>query len=939
MNSPLLITYYNTIPPNATNYFTILDGNIQISNYDMMGNRSSAFMKNINNNLVYIFNGANMGSFTVKSELKFDDNSTTYVINLNSIPLNLIDNVLCVLSISAPTFNISRTYLTRMDSNIGNFTSPDNKKFIINRQSMVDSSTLTNQNTPSSTSSSYHQTSNIISKKEVDDTLFLYIMATNKSFNIIFSATSIYTITDVKILPESNSSSIIFSGIAPPLKFTDNIKYTMYISTEKSSTVSNIVFNNTNIVPLNYSGIDLTTLNATSLNGTVMDMSGVPSGSAEITPVLMNQTLTINNNSLNKVENNLTPTNQCVILNIQNPSYHNLSGYFSLNTLNIPSNQLIKGITTDIIENYSQENSQPPANATFMSALSNIGSVINEKTAELSVQAYNSVINATGIDNQSVISTMDTLNSATKTTINSIDYAYRVANINSQPKTRPDNISNVPLLVGLPSSLNISYYDINNNQCNFIAPNIIIYLSSGLKTYIYSIKSAKNIINKPDENSIFSFDGEINSASLPDYSKNTQYVISTGPISPYITYTYTSVTQYNTPIKNGSYTLGSQSNKIILSNTDSSSINAIPFISLLYTVINTHIPLNILNLDYSVVCSLIITGVALSGTQSTISYSLLSGRVPTNSSSYIFTLLQSSDIIKSVNDSKLYNDILTKNNNLILGIQNSIQKSYINNPNDTNIQEAQTIIANAANQATILLSTSFINNNCTTLQIANATITMAFNAINYALLGDPEDGELIYFYEIVTQLTNPIIVTTLLNNANIHITNLVNNNLKSESLPLFINAQNAINSAITQIAVPSALDSPTLNTPSSVYIPSIKNALSAVNTALISVPDNKDLLKAQSNLLAIEPITTGTYKIEKLDGGTNIPTPSSYDSSPHIWGMICGCVCCLIFMSGVAYLVSSYFTRNDKEFFTSSSEDSYSSSSANDDFEDPSSTE
>ena len=51
MNQPLLITYYNTIPENATNYFTILNGTIQISNNDLMGNSCSTFMENVNNNL------------------------------------------------------------------------------------------------------------------------------------------------------------------------------------------------------------------------------------------------------------------------------------------------------------------------------------------------------------------------------------------------------------------------------------------------------------------------------------------------------------------------------------------------------------------------------------------------------------------------------------------------------------------------------------------------------------------------------------------------------------------------------------------------------------------------------------------------------------------------------------------------------------------------
>jgi hypothetical protein len=500
---------------------------------------------------------------------------------------------------------------------------------------------------------------------------------------------------------------------------------------------------------------------------------------------------------------------------------------------------------------------------------------------------------------------------------------------NIQIKTKHDSISNVPLLVGLPSSLNVSYYDINNNQINFITPNIIIYLSSGLKTYIYSVLKSTNTITTPDEKSIFTFNGELNSTQLPDHSKNNPYVISTGPISPYVTFSYTSVTQYNTPISNGSYTLASQTNKIIISNIDATSINAVPFISLLYTIINTNTTLNILNMDYSLICSILITGVALGQTQSSFTYSIVSGNVPKKSSiTYIFTLLQSSDIISSVNNTKLYNEILTKNNNLILGIQNSIQKSYINSPQDLNIQQAQTIISNAASQATILLTTSFINSNSTSLQISNSTITIAFNAINYALLGDPDDGELLYFYGIVTQLTNPIIVTTLLNNALIHIKNLIRSTDKtSENYNLYLNAQDSISSALTQIAVPSALDSPTLNTPSSVYIPTITNALKAVNTALISNPDNIDLLKAQSNLVAIEPIASGTYKIENLQDVSDVKTKSTDDSSYNM-GLISGCICCLIFLGGLAYLANSYFAKGDKQLFSESSSSSSSDSSS-----------
>ena len=127
-SSSLLITYYNTIPPNATNYFTILNGNIVISTNDMMNNDSLLFLKSVGNNLVYIFNGANMGSLIINYIVAQNSNSITYAINLTSIPLNLTDGVLCVLSTSVPSFNISRTYLSVMNSTIGNFTSVDNKK-------------------------------------------------------------------------------------------------------------------------------------------------------------------------------------------------------------------------------------------------------------------------------------------------------------------------------------------------------------------------------------------------------------------------------------------------------------------------------------------------------------------------------------------------------------------------------------------------------------------------------------------------------------------------------------------------------------------------------------------------------------------------------------------------------------------------------------------
>jgi hypothetical protein len=279
---PLLITYYNNIPSDATNYFTILDGNIIISNNDMMNSSCSSFMTNTNNNLIYIFNGPNMGYFSLNNLVSSDQNSITYSINLNSIPLNLTDNILCVLSLTVTT---------------------DSKKFTINIKSVSKINTY-------SPSSTYMQSSNITPDVKFDDTLFLYIIATNKSFNIIVSPSNIYTISNVTILPESNSNSIIFSGTSnSTLNFADNTKYVIYISTENASTVSNVIFNNTQINPLNYSDINLT---SDTISGTSADMSKTDPNTLEITPLILNQKLTSNKTSLNSTKSKTDFSNQCV---------------------------------------------------------------------------------------------------------------------------------------------------------------------------------------------------------------------------------------------------------------------------------------------------------------------------------------------------------------------------------------------------------------------------------------------------------------------------------------------------------------------------------------------------------------------------------------------------------------------------------------------------
>jgi len=842
--TPLLITYYNIIPPNATNYFTIQDNKLILSYGDMFGSSTNSFINNINNNLVYIFNGQNMGSLTINSSVPSGD-SPTYIITLNSIPPNLTDGILCVLSSNVPNYNITRTFL---DDNIGNFTYSNNT-FTINTKSI-------NSVLSDATTSNYNQKITV----EYDDTLFLYIIATNKSFNIIFSPTSIITVNNVQIQKESNKSKIIFTTSDSSLKFNMNIQYILYIPIENSTTISNITFNGTGIKSL-------------TNNSNNSDM-------LVTTPAIVAQPISLNKLNSKPVISIPIPLNQSVILNIQNPNYHNLSGYFSFGS--------IESFTSKIDEHYTQPNMK---NSLLIMVKNSYNAIIPKD--------YHKTIG--NISNNA--------SDIYKTAFEYLSYNQKTYVAKSKELPKPDNITNVQLLSGLPTQLNISYNDVNNNQINFITPNIIIYLSNGLTTYIYSIS---NSINNPllKTHSILSFNGEINSTSIPDYTKNIPYVISSGPISPYHTFKYVN----NLPIGDGAFSLKSSGNAIILSNTDMLSNNAIPFISLLYTIIdNQSILLNILNLDYSLACSLLITGVSLDQLQSTITFNIISGSVPSGSSNYFFTLLHSNELITSMNNSKTYKKLFTTNSNLLLNIQNAIQNSFINNPNNSNIQTAQLIISNAVSQSIILLNTPFINTNNTSLQISNAIITMGYNAINYALLGDPKSIELKSQYKSINQLSNPVIVTSILNNALYHVNNLLKTKPKQSERDAYEIAKNALTNALNVISTPSALDSPTIPDPS--YPKLINNAITEVNNAIKVSPGQDELLKAQAILATIESFSSGIYH-EGLTSDTNIYIPSSSEPRSY-FDVFCGIICCILFLVIIAAIINLILTKDDAKKISS----------------------
>jgi hypothetical protein len=802
---PLLITFYNTLPSNPTDFFTISNGNLRISKIDSMSTITASFFNQINNNIVYIFNDVNLGSITIDSLISSDEISFTYKIILKSIPPNLKDNVVCVLSSTLPNYNITRIYL--QDNTIqGTFYSPDNQTFTINRNSLPNKLNPNMINTESGTTSNSYNNSNNHSS---DDTLLLYIISTSKSFTIVFNTQTIYTISNIKLLsPNLNNPYLIFSVTFPQINFVNNAKYNILLSVDNSSTISNIVFNNTIIVPIDDKAINLVHENNTIQN----DIT--------ITPVLLNNTNTVEKNSLNDNQQNTQIDNQCAILNIQNPSLHNIPGYFSL-SLPESSEHFSNYFTPDMSKNIIASTSKLTNNTTLMT-----NNLLNT-TSNLIANAYKNT-----------------------------SHTVKKLKMNYSPPTQPDIINNIPIVSGLSCNLNISLTDINNNPINFITNNKLIYLSNCHDTYIYNIYNTNTI------KSILSSSGILNNKILPDFTQNIPYVLSTGPISPFHKFNYISDLTQNAPIINGAFTELSR-NILVISNSDIFNANTTPFLSLLYTIINTNITLNILNPDYSYECNLLVTNVAITQSQARISYSIKSGSIPKNTTTnYIFSILGTSDVISSVNATNTYYKLLNDNNNLLLGLQNTITTIQQKNQNDPNINQALSLIQVATNQSTILLATPIILNRITSLQIVNATIVLGFNAINYSMINNPTNHELQFFYNKINSLACPIIINYMLKNALSHINSALVLNKNPAYITIYTLAQKSINDALTHLSFPSAIDISTLNNPST--IPSVSKIIIIINNALNLNPGDINLLKAQAILKVIQSISNNTYQVESM---------------------------------------------------------------------------
>ena len=832
MNSFILIPYYNKIPVKSTSYFNISNSSLIISLDDIAGTSTSFLIKNINK-LIYIFNGPNMGSFV---PLSYTQTATQYeiVIKLNSIPINLVDNTMCVLSTIPSVYNISRTYINPGNElTSGNFTLVDNSNIEISIKSSLN----------------------------VDNTLFLYILATINEFNILVNNSTIFKVKGVKLqVPPPDSNSIIFTADIPMMPLINGESYTIFISTQNSSTISNVNLNGTFINPIQSSVINMIPPSTSNVIGSIFTPSGlaplIKTNTMVVTPVIMNQPPIIPDNNVNKPSSNKIPYNNNVVLLYQPPNLHTDSGSFSIETSVNPS---IQDSSADIFTHFEHMTGTIPkiSNTPYSRGKELINVISNNPIAK-------SIYNA----------------------------AKNLVSVNPNLPINPDLITNIPIIEGTTCTLHLSTSDIFQQPVNFIEQHSLLFLSNGKSTTVLST----NTIPSSQENSeddIIQCNVILNSP-LPILNINTPYVLSITPIMPYIKCKYESSYNQANVIGAGLFGIIPVSSSIknptmTISNYDLiSGINNSSFTNLLYTLINTPNTLNILNGDYSFACSLAILNVQSTRDQTIFTYGITSGSLYniSNTTNYIFTLLSASEIINNI---ELANKNKRKNHfihSLLLNAISNINDSLTSNTSNIALLNSKNLLHNALIQSETLINMPFSANSNI---ISTSILTLLYNSITSGLIGSPNNVNLQSLLITINKLASPIITLALLKNAQIYINVSLKENPSDE---LVINASNSVDDAIMKINIKNSsttlFNTPSYSTPSSVDL--LTNVVNTLAIANNNLPDDKNLRKAQIILAgSFSPSSTIYTKVvpnnpqtisQPIFSSANIQ-PESQDAEPE----------------------------------------------------------
>jgi len=682
-------------------------------------------------------------------------------------------------------YGIARTYLSYGDNNfsIGNFTIHNNSIIL-----------------------------NIFDIANNNELLFIYILCTINTFNIVAENGIIYPVTNVTALPFTNTSIyIVFAGDIPVIPLVTGDTYIVSIPTNKSLTISNLVINGTIVQPLKSSELIMTSSNGLTNGPSISgpSQSGIITTPVQLLPPLtLSQYEAITANNINKLPVVPALSNINVIVRYQEPSQPIISnGLFSLtlNTIDYP-NEL--------------PNKQIP------SFFGSITSFFN--------------------------------------------------NSFGKPQHQPHLLlPHIDVLNGTSYTMNASTLDAYNQPLNFIYQSSLLYLSNNTTSNTIAIKeieSSKNSENILEFNIILE-------EPLPITLNNTPYVLSTAPIATYVIYNYINNFTTTSVIPTGKFTILPISGTIttptmILSTTDTiSNMNIASFTSLLYTLIGTTNTLNILNVDYSIVCNLNILSVIPSYNQCIFTYAINSGANNllnlNTTSNYIFTLLPSSDIVSIKNNTNSLQSYLLYNNKLLTTIQQIIQTES-QSIFSMDMNESLNLINSAVTLSTLIVNIPF---NQSTLVTNNATMISGQNALDMALEAAPNNTDLQVISPIINNVSSPIIVAAALKNAKINI-DYVSTNIKhlSDNSSL-LNTQQGIDNILEQMATTS----PYIN----INIPNINSLLSninnSINAAFDQIPNNPSIYRAKIIINALN-----TYFIPSINNYNNILYPATGLKTPSL---------------------------------------------------------
>lgn len=821
MSSFILVPFYNTIPKTATSFFTIVDSTLIVSINDVFGNSSKFLTTSINQN-IYILNGPNMGTFTIGSLQSTTTKSYTLVITLNSIPPNLVDNTYCVLSLIPSVYTIDRTFtnIGSMDD-IGTFRLVDSTTILINKMSL-----------------------------NSDDTIFIYLLITNKFFNIINIDSSIIHVIDNVVFSKKQPYSNYISLYAniPILTLIEGDSYVLNISTDKAVTISNTVINNTTVLPIYNSSVDLVPVQSQPAHTPTRTPSIV-------TPVHIPHNLIDHSNNINIINNKTQktlPYNNSAILTYRGNQAFYGNGYFSLNSY----------LNPDLIDLYSNTPKIEHLKNFSIKEIDYLPEYIkNDPTYNLNNSKpddnFTTKIVKRGYDK------LKTIYSNFYKTVKESGQQL----IESQIKA--DILEDIPIIRGNKYTLSISSIDSFKKQVNFIKQHSLLYLTYGLDIYIIGTTSIP-IHKQNGSDSIIECNIRLNFL-LPD-TPNKSYVLSSYPILPYVTFNYLSKYNIANVINHGCFSVLSISstNKlptIVISNFEGLFENDVSsFNNVLYTIIQDPTKklsppyLNILNSDYSIVCTLAILHVIPDTNQTTFTYSIISGAsnmsTLNDKSSYIITMLSPTDIMSDtgiINTTQNMKPKLLENNNLIQSTNNAINKALLSNPHDHELNFAKNIISDTAIQSTTLTNmpvSRYIS------QIYDSYLTNTYNAIQHALKSDPNNIDFLFLNDKINNMASPLLTIAKLNNALLHINLELDDNPTDPSV---IKVSNYIKNVINIFNAP---DSPTVDKNAS-----INTLIYMINQAIDNNPANINLIKARN---VLEDTATPSPVVETINMMENI---------------------------------------------------------------------